>query len=46
MSQPSDPDAVVTEELARSGAAEFLTLDAGFVNQAAKNAPSVKVNLL
>ncbi|MGH9752972.1 MAG: hypothetical protein ACREA2_09325 [Blastocatellia bacterium] len=36
----------LTEALASSGAAELLTLDAGFINQAAKNAPSVKVNLL
>lgn len=36
----------LTEALASDGAAELLTLDAGFVNQAAKNAPSVKVNLL
>lgn len=36
----------LTEALASGGAAELLTLDAGFVNQAAKNAPSIKVNLL
>ncbi|MGE0132983.1 MAG: type II toxin-antitoxin system VapC family toxin [Blastocatellales bacterium] len=35
----------LTEELAGSGMAELLTLDSGCVNQAAKNAPSVKVNL-
>lgn len=37
---------VLTEELARSGAAEFLTFDKRAVNVAANNAPSVKVNLL
>jgi|SRR5882672_8026884 len=36
----------LTEVLGRAGAAELLTLDEGFVNQAAKNAPSVKINLL
>ena len=35
----------LTEVFASGGAAELLTLDAGFVNQAANNAPSVKVNL-
>lgn len=34
------------EELAKSGATELLTFDKGVVNQAAKHAPSVKVNLL
>jgi predicted nucleic acid-binding protein len=36
----------LAEELARSGTAELLTFDKGTVNQVAKNAPSVKVNLL
>ena len=36
----------LTEELAKSGAAEFLTFDKRAVNVAANNAPSVKVNLL
>ena len=36
----------LTEELARSGAAEFLTFDQGTVNVAARNAPTVNVNLL
>lgn len=36
----------LTEELATSGAAELLTFDGGMVNQAAKNAPTVKINLL
>lgn len=36
----------LTEELAQTEDAEFLTLDQGTVNVAAKNAPSVKVNLL
>jgi predicted nucleic acid-binding protein len=36
----------LAEELAKQGPAEILTLDAGYVNQVAKNAPSVKVNLL
>ena len=36
----------LTEELAKSGAAEFLTFDKRTVNVAANNAPSVKVNLL
>ncbi len=36
----------LTEELAKSGAAELLTFDGGMVNQAAKNAPKVKINLL
>ncbi|MGH9755986.1 MAG: type II toxin-antitoxin system VapC family toxin [Blastocatellia bacterium] len=36
----------LTEELAKSGAAEFLTFDKRVVNVAAHNAPSVKINLL
>lgn len=36
----------LTEELARSGPAEFLTFDQRSMNVAAKNAPSVQVNLL
>lgn len=36
----------LAEELAQSGAAELLTFDGGMVNQAAKNAPTVKINLL
>ncbi len=36
----------LAEELAKSGAAELVTFDAGMVNQAAKNSPSVIVNLL
>lgn len=36
----------LAEELVNSGLAEILTFDAGLINQAAKNAPSVKVNLL
>lgn len=36
----------LAEELAMSGAAEFVTFDKGVVNLAAKNAPTVKVNLL
>lgn len=36
----------LTEELAKSGAAEFLTFDKRAVNVAANNAPSVKINLL
>jgi predicted nucleic acid-binding protein len=36
----------LTEELAESGPAEFLTFDKGVMNMAAKNAPTVKVNLL
>ena len=36
----------LAEELAISGNAELLTFDKGFVNQVAKNAPTVKVNLL
>ena len=36
----------LTEELAASGAAEFVTFDKRVVNVAANNAPTVKVNLL
>ncbi len=36
----------LAEELAKNRPTEFLTFDAGFTNQVAKNAPSVKVNLL
>lgn len=36
----------LTEEFAKSGAAEFLTFDKRVVNVAANNAPTVKVNLL
>lgn len=36
----------LTEQLAKSGAAEFVTFDKRAVNVAAKNAPTVKVNLL
>lgn len=36
----------LAEELLMSGLAELLTFDAGIVNQVAKNAPTVKVNLL
>jgi predicted nucleic acid-binding protein len=36
----------LAEELAKSGAAELLTFDKGAVNQVARHAPSVKVNLL
>lgn len=36
----------LSEELAKSGAAELLTFDGGTISQAAKNAPTVKVNLL
>jgi len=36
----------LAEELAISGNAELLTFDKGFVNQVAKSAPTVKVNLL
>lgn len=36
----------LTEELAQNSHAEFLTFDQGTVNVAAKNAPTVKVNLL
>ncbi len=36
----------LAEELATLGAAELLTFDQGMINQAAKNAPTVKINLL
>ena len=36
----------LAEELAISGNAEILTFDKGFINQVAKSAPTVKVNLL
>ncbi len=36
----------LTEEFVKSGLAEFLTFDKRVVNVAAKNAPTVKVNLL
>jgi predicted nucleic acid-binding protein len=36
----------LTEELAKNGTAEFVTFDKRVMNVAAKNAPSVKVNLL
>lgn len=36
----------LAEALAKNRPTEFLTFDAGFTNQTAKNAPSVKVNLL
>lgn len=36
----------LAEEFARSGPAEFLTFDKRAVNVAAKNSPTVKVNLL
>jgi predicted nucleic acid-binding protein len=36
----------LTEELTRSGMAQFLTFDKRTVNVAANNAPSVKINLL
>jgi predicted nucleic acid-binding protein len=36
----------LTEELMKTGAAEFLTFDKDVVNQIGKNAPTVKVNLL
>ncbi len=36
----------LTEALEMNGAAEFLTFDKGVLNQIAKNAPTVKVNLL
>ena len=36
----------LTEELGRLGASEFLTFDQGTVNVAARNAPTVNVNLL
>lgn len=36
----------LAEELALSNSVELLTFDKGFINQASKNAPTVKVNLL
>ena len=36
----------LAEELTKTRTTEILTFDKGFVNQAAKNAPTVKVNLL
>lgn len=36
----------LAEELAQHGPTELLTFDQGMVNQAAKNAPTVKINLL
>lgn len=36
----------LAEELTKTRATELLTFDKGFVNQTAKNAPTVKVNLL
>ncbi|MDQ3013891.1 MAG: type II toxin-antitoxin system VapC family toxin [Acidobacteriota bacterium] len=36
----------LAEDLAKGGASELLTFDKGTVNQVAKHAPSVKVNLL
>lgn len=36
----------LAEELGKTGTTELLTFDKGMVNQAAKNAPTVKVNLL
>jgi len=36
----------LAEELALSGKVELLTFDKGFLNQSAKNAPTVTVNLL
>lgn len=36
----------LAEELAKNRPTEFLTFDAGFTNQIAKNAPTVQVNLL
>ncbi len=36
----------LTEELAKSGPAEFLTFDKRVINVVANNAPTVKVNLL
>lgn len=36
----------LAEQLAQQGPTEVLTFDQGMVNQAAKNAPTVKVNLL
>ncbi|MCW5959015.1 MAG: type II toxin-antitoxin system VapC family toxin [Pyrinomonadaceae bacterium] len=36
----------LAEELTKTRATELLTFDIGFVNQSAKNAPTVRVNLL
>ena len=36
----------LAEELAKTYDTEIVTFDKGFINQAAKNAPTVKVNLL
>jgi predicted nucleic acid-binding protein len=36
----------LAEELSKTGLAEFLTLDKDVINQVARNAPSVMVNLL
>ena len=36
----------LAEELAQQGATELLTFDQGMMNQAARNAPTVKINLL
>lgn len=36
----------LAEELGKAGTTELLTFDKGMVNQAAKNAPTVKVHLL
>ena len=36
----------LAEQLSQQGATELLTFDQGMVNQAAKNAPAVKVNVL
>ncbi len=36
----------LSEELTKTRTTEILTFDKGFVNQAAKNAPTVQVNLL
>lgn len=36
----------LAEELSQNGSVELLTFDVGMVNQVAKNAPSVTVNLL
>lgn len=36
----------LTEELTKTRTTELLTFDKGFVNQSAKNAPTVQINLL
>ncbi|CAN5195983.1 hypothetical protein BH20ACI1_BH20ACI1_01160 [soil metagenome] len=36
----------LAEELTKTRSTELLTFDKGFVNQAAKNAPTVRINLL